>query len=212
MKSYLICGTVFTAVLAGLCMAAAPTPAIVQRAGHWTLDVRYEHPQQLVLPGDPNGQQRFWYMIMTVTNRTGMDVEFYPRCDLMTDTLQIVPAGRGVPPVAFQMIRQRHASRYPLLESLQAVANRVLEGEDNARDIAIIWQDFDPQAANFQVFMSGLSNETAVISHPVATDGNGNPVPVYLRKTLEMNYGLRGDPVLRPSVEVVYRGQNWVMR
>lgn len=212
MKSYLFYGTVFTAVLAGLC-AAAPTPAIVQRAGHWTLDVRYEHPQQIVLPWGPNGrEQRFWYMIMTVTNRTGMDVEFYPRCDLMTDTFQIVPAGRGVPPQAFQMIQQRHASRYPLLESLQSVPNRILEGEDNARDIAIIWQDFDPQAANFQVFVSGLSNETAVIAHPVAKDAGGNPVPVYLRKTLEANYGLRGDPALRSSVEVVYKGQNWVMR
>ena len=211
MKSYLVCGTVLTAILAGLCMAA-PKPAIVQRPGHWTLDVRYEHPQQLVLPWGPTGEQRFWYMIVTVTNRTGMDVEFYPKCDLMTDTFQIVPAGRAVPPMVFDEIRQRHAGRYPLLESLQSVPNRILEGEDNARDIAIIWQDFDPQATSFQVFISGLSNETAVIAHPVARDGNGNPVPVYLRKTLEATYGLRGDPALRSSVEVVYKGQDWVMR
>ena len=152
-----------------VCAWRRPTPAIVQRPGQWTLDVRYEHPQQLVLPWGPGGEQRFWYMIVTVTNRTGMDVEFYPKCDLMTDTFQIVPAGRAVPPVVFEMIQQRHASRYPLLESLQSVPNRVLEGEDNARDIAIIWQDFDPQAASFQVFVSGLSNETAVIAHPVAS-------------------------------------------
>ncbi|HSV99801.1 MAG TPA: hypothetical protein VLI39_06495 [Sedimentisphaerales bacterium] len=212
MKSYLVYGTVLTAFLAGLCVAAAPTPAIVQRAGHWTLDVRYEQPQQIVLPWGPQGEQRFWYTILTVTNRTGMDVEFYPRCDLMTDTLQVVPAGRGVPPVVFQMIQERHASRYPLLESLQNVPNRVLEGEDNARDIAIIWQDFDPQAAGFQVFVGGLSNETAMIPHPVETDADGRPVPIFLRKTLELKYALRGDPSLRSSVEVVYKGQGWVMR
>lgn len=211
MKSYLVYGTVLAAVLAGLCMAA-PTPQIVQRPGHWTLEVRYEQPQQLVLPWGPGGEQRFWYMILTVTNRTGMDVEFYPRCDLMTDTLQVVPAGRGVPPVVFQMIQERHASRYPLLESLQSVPNRVLEGEDNARDIAVIWQDFDPQATSFQVFVGGLSNETAVIAHPVDVDANGKPVPIFLRKTLELNYALRGDPALRSSVEVVYKGQSWVMR
>jgi len=211
MKSYLVYGTVLAAVLTSLCMAA-PTPAIVQRPGYWTLDVRYEQPQQLVLPWGPGGEQRFWYTILTVTNRTGMDVEFYPRCDLMTDTLQIVPAGRGVPPVVFQMIQQRHASRYPLLESLQSVPSRMLEGEDNARDIAVIWQDFDPQATSFQVFIGGLSNETAVIPHPVDVDANGNPVPIYLRKTLELNYALRSDPALRSSVEVVYKGQSWVMR
>lgn len=211
MKSYLLYGTVVTAILAGLC-AAAPTPAIVQRPGHWTLNVRYEHPQQLVLPWGPTGEQRFWYMIVTVTNQTGRDVEFHPQCDLMTDTFQIIPAGRGVPSVVFDMVRQRHTSRYPLLESLQSVPNRVLVGEDNALDIAIIWQDFDPRATSFKVFLGGLSNETAVIPHPVARDGNGNPVPVFLRKTLEKSYGLRGDPALRPSVEVVYRGQDWVMR
>jgi hypothetical protein len=211
MKSYLVFGAVLTAILAGLCMAA-PTPAIVQRPGHWTLDVRYEHPQQLVLPYGPGGEQRFWYMIMTVTNRTGMDVEFYPKCDLMTDTFQIVPAGRAVPAVVFQMIQQRHASRYPLLESLQSAPNRILEGEDNALDIAIVWQDFDAQAASFQVFMGGLSNETAVITHPVVAGQDGKPLPVYLRKTLALSYDLRSDPALRSSVEVIYKDQNWVMR
>jgi hypothetical protein len=211
MKSYLLSGTVITVVLASLCLAA-PKPAVVQRAGHWTMQVRYEHPRQVTLPLGGGGQQQFWYMIVTVTNRTGMDADFYPKCDLMTDTFQIVPAGRGVPPVVFELIKQRHASKYPFLETLQRVSNRILEGEDNAKDIAIIWQDFDPQARGFNVFISGLSNETAVIRHPVALDGNGNPVPVFLRKTLELTYGLRGDPALRSSVEVVYRGQDWVMR
>lgn len=211
MKSYLLYGTLLTAILASLCLAA-PKPAVVQRPGHWTLQVRYEHPQQLVLPWGLAGEQRFWYMIVSVTNRTGTDVDFYPKCDLVTDTFQIVPAGKGVPPVAFEMIKQRHASRYPFLESFQGVSNRILEGEDNAKDIAVIWQDFDPQARSFEVFISGLSNETVVIPHPVATDANGTPVPVYLRKTLDLTYALRGDPALRSSVEVVYKGQSWVMR
>jgi hypothetical protein len=185
---------------------------MVQRAGQWTLDVRCERLQQLVLPWGPGGEQRFWYTIVTVTNRTGMDADFYPKCDLMTDTFQVLPAGKGVPPVVFDMIRQRHASRYPLLESLQRVPNRILEGEDNARDIAVIWKDFDPQATSLRLFIGGLSNETAIVSHPVAVDADGNPVPIYLRKTLEMDYTLRGDPALRSSVEVVYKGQSWVMR
>ncbi|MBP7049794.1 MAG: hypothetical protein KBE65_02155 [Phycisphaerae bacterium] len=211
MKSYLLCGALLTAFLVGLC-TAAPEPAMVQRAGQWTLDVRCERLQQLVLPWGPGGEQRFWYTIITVTNRTGMDADFYPKCDLMTDTFQVLPAGKGVPPVVFDMIRQRHASQYPLLESLQRVPNRILEGEDNARDIAVIWKDFDPQATSLRLFIGGLSNETAVVSHPVAVDADGNPVPIYLRKTLEMDYTLRGDPALRSSVEVVYKGQSWVMR
>ena len=210
MKRYLLYGTIL-ATVTGLSMAA-PKPAVVQRPGQWTLEAKYEHPQQLVLPWGPNGESRFWYMILTVTNRTGQDVEFYPRCDLMTDTFEIVPAGKGVPPVVFEQIRQRHQSQYPFLESLQNVSNRLLEGEDNAKDIAVIWQDFDPQATAFQVFIGGLSNETAVINHPVAVDQTGRPVPVYLRKTLELTYAFRGDPAIRPLVEVVYKDHGWVMR
>ena len=211
MKRHCIYGTLLAAVLASLSLAA-PKPAIVQRPGQWTLEIRYEHPQQIVLPGGPNGESRFWYMILTVTNRTGQDVEFYPKCDLMTETFQVVPAGRGVPPVVFERIRQRHQGVYPFLESAQTVNSRLLEGEDNAKDIAVVWQDFDPQATSFQVFISGLSNETAVVSHPVAVDNTGRPIPVYLRKTLELAYGLRGDPTLRPSAEVVYKDFDWVMR
>jgi hypothetical protein len=91
-----------------------------------------------------------------------------------------VPAGRGVTPAVFAAIKQRHQSQYPFLESLQAVGNRILQGEDNAKDIAIIWSDFDTQALGFKVFMTGLSNETAVVPHPVAVDAaSGRPVPVY---------------------------------
>jgi hypothetical protein len=212
MKKHLLYGTLLAAVVAGFCVAA-PQPAIVQRAGQWTLEIRYEHPQQMVMPWGLNGESRFWYMIVTVTNRTGRDVDFYPKCDLLTDTFQLVPAGRGVTPAVFEAVKQRHQAQYPFLESLQAVGNRILEGEDNAKDIAIIWQDFDVQALGFKVFISGLSNETAVVPNPVMVDkATGRPVPVYLRKTLELTYALRGDPALRSLVEVVYKGQDWVMR
>lgn len=212
MKRYVLYGTVLASVVTGLCLAA-PRPAIVQRPGQWTMEVKYEQPQQMVMPWGPGGESRFWYMIVTVTNRTGQDADFYPKCDLLTDTFQVVPAGRGVPPAVFQAIKERHQGKYPFLESLQTVGNRVLEGEDNAKDIAIIWQDFDTQALGFKIFITGLSNETAVIPHPVAVDAaTRRPVPVYLRKTLELSYGLRGDPALRSSVEVVPKDHGWVMR
>jgi hypothetical protein len=212
MKKDLLYGTLLAVVVAGFCMAA-PQPAIVQQAGQWTLEIRYEQPQQMVMPWGLNGESRFWYMIVTVTNRTGHDVDFYPKCDLLTDTFQLVPAGQGVTPAVFEAIKQRHQAQYPFLESLQTVGNRILEGEDNAKDIAIIWQDFDVRALGFKVFISGLSNETAVVPNPVVVDkATGRPVPVYLRKTLQLTYALRGDPALRSSVEVVYKGQDWVMR
>jgi hypothetical protein len=210
MSKCLFYGT-FLVVAANVCLAA-PEPAVVQRPGQWTVEVKFEQPQQLVLSGGGSGPVRFWYMILTVTNRTGQDVEFYPRCELMSDTFQIVPSGVGVPPIAFEQIKQRHQGRYPFLEAMSKVENRILQGEDNAKDIAVIWRDFDSQATAFKVFISGLSNETAAIDHPVAVDDTGQPAKVFLRKTLQLDYAFRGDPAMRDAAEVVYKGKSWVMR
>ena len=192
---------------------AAPEPAILQGPGLWTLDVTFEHPQQMLLQSGLQGKlRRFWYIIITLTNKTNNDVDFYPKCELMTDTFQIIPAGRNVPPVVFAQIKRRHQSKYPFLEPLEKAGNKILQGEDNAKDIAIIWPDFDLQARNIKIFIAGLSNETAVIDHPIAKDKVGEAVKVYLRKTLEISYSLRGDPALRSDIAIVYKGKRWVMR
>jgi hypothetical protein len=192
---------------------AAPEPAIVPNPGDWTVDVTFSQPQQIVLqPSAPGVPQRFWYIIVTLVNNTNHDVDFFPQCDLMTNTFQIIPAGVDVPPAVFELIKTRYQSRYPFLESLQTTDSRILQGEDNAKDIAIIWPDFDVRATSFKIFISGLSSETVAVDHPVQRDENGRPVQVYLRKTLELSYNLRGDTKLRSDLGVEYKGKRWIMR
>jgi hypothetical protein len=199
-------------VIACVCLAA-PEPAIVPGPSQWTIDTVFTHPQQIVLQtGGPDRLMRFWYTIITLTNNTNHDVEFYPKCDLMTDTFRITPAGKGVSPAVFGYIKKRHQSRYPFLEPLEGADNKLLQGEDNTKDVVIIWPDFDVQAKNVRIFITGLSNETAAIDHPVAKDKTGRPLKVFLRKTLELNYAFRGDPSLRFDAELAYRGKRWIMR
>jgi len=201
-----------SALMACVCLAA-PEPAIVPAPGQWTVDVKFSHPQQIILPGGTsNTPKRFWYTIITLTNNTGNDVGFYPKCELMTDTFQITPAGKFVTPVVFQLINRRHKSRYSFLEPLSKADNRILQGEDNTKDIAIIWPDFDVQAKNIKLFIAGLSNETAAVDHPMAKDLNGKPLKVFLRKTLELNYAFKGDPSIRADASLTYKGKRWIMR
>jgi len=212
MKS-LVYGTFPIWVIMASVWLAAPEPAIVQGPGLWTLDVTFEHPQQMVLQSGTQGKlRRFWYTLITLTNKTNDDVDFYPKCELMTDTFQIIPAGRNVSPVVFEQIKRRHQNKYPFLEPLEKAGNRILQGEDNTKDIAIIWPDFDVQAESIQIFMTGLSNETVAIAHPVKKDQTGRPVMVFLRKTLELSYSLRGDPALRSDVGIAYKDKRWIMR
>ncbi len=212
MKSLVYKTFMVLAAMACVCLAA-PEPALVPGSGEWTVDVEFEHPQQILSQLSADGvPKRFWYTILTLTNKTNQDVDFFPKCELMTDTFQIISAGNSVSPVVFEQIRLRHRNKYPFLEPLEKTGNRLLQGEDNTKDIAIIWRDFDARAKNIKIFITGLSNETVVIDHPVAKDDAGNPVRVYLRKTLELSYNLRGDPALRSDASIVYKGKRWIMR
>jgi len=188
--------------------SAAPEPAVAPGPGIWTVNVVFEHPRQIIIPAVGNGKPRvFWYTILTLTNKARIDVDFYPKCDLMTDSFQIIAAGQKTPPAVFERIKKRHQSKYPFLESLEKTDPRILQGADNAKDIAIIWPDFDRTANSFKLFISGLSNETAVVKHPIIKDKN-----IYLRKTLELDYILKSDPALRTSLKLNYKGKHWVMR
>jgi|SRR4030042_1576753 hypothetical protein len=208
----IIYGTfVFLMAIAFMCLAA-PEPAVVPGPRDWTIEVTFEHPQQIMVQMEKGGQKRFWYTIVTLTNKSGQDVDFYPICDLMTDTFNIIPANKSTPAGVFEQIKRRHQRKYPFLEALDKAGNKMLEGEDNAKDIAIIWPDFDEQVKNMKFFITGLSNETAVIDHPIAKNAAGEPVKVYLRKTLEISYSISGDAALRSYAKLTYNGKRWIMR
>jgi hypothetical protein len=212
MKRFFYGIMVIWAIIACVCLAA-PEPAIVPAPGQWTLDMEFTHPQQITLSrGSDKMPAQFWYMIITLTNNTGDDVDFYPKCDLMTDSFQIIPAGKFVSSMLFNQIKSRHKSKYPFLEPLDNAGTKILQGEDNTKDIAVIWPDFDPQAKSLQLFITGLSNETVAVDHPVLKDQMGEPVKVFLRKTLELSYTLRGDQALRTNSSFAYQGKRWVMR
>jgi len=212
MRSFIGLSMAVVAIAIGVCRAA-PEPAIVPRPGQWTVDVTFTHPQQIMLrTGADSRPRRFWYALLTITNKTGRDVDFYPKCELMTDTFEIIPAGKSVTPMVFEQIKIRHQSMYQFLEALEKVGNKILQGEDNTKDIAIIWPDFDGKAKSIKLFITGLSNETAVVEHPVAKDKDGKPAQVYLRKTLELNYSVKGDPAVRSNTDLAYKDKRWVMR
>ena len=151
-------------------------------------------------------------MIITLTNNSGQDVDFYPKCDFVTDTFQITPAGQNVGTVVFERIKERHKSRYPFLELLGMSDKKILQGEDNTRDIAIIWPDFDHEAKDVSIFITGLSNETAEVEYPAKDKQNEVSRTIYLRKTLQIQYSIRGNPASSTGAALEYKDKSWVMR
>jgi len=124
MKGFIYGTLAVWVVMACVCLAA-PEPAIVPGPRDWTVDVIFEHPQQIILHlSGEDEPRRFWYVIITLTNKTNRDVDFYPKCELMTDTFQITPAGKDTPEVVFEHIKRRHQVRYPFLKLWKGVTIR----------------------------------------------------------------------------------------
>ncbi|MBN1456874.1 MAG: hypothetical protein JW912_03375 [Sedimentisphaerales bacterium] len=212
MRKSIFCFLVVLVAGTNVCWAY-PEPAIVQKTSEWTLDVVFDQPQQISVRTSPNGKpQRFWYIILTLTNNSRLDADFYPSCELITDTFKVVPSGVEPQQLVFNKIKQKHQGKYPFLEPIQFTANRILQGQDNAVDVAIIWSDFDSKAKSIDLFIAGLSNETTVIDHPSETDENGNPKKIYLRKTLKLEFAIGGDEKLRSYARLASKSKSWVMR
>ena len=206
-----IISAIIISVFAAAMAIAAPQPAVVQKPGDWTLEVKYEQPLQIVLQ-DKNSQQRYWYVILNLTNKTGKDVDFYPQFELVTDTLKVTPAIKGTSSVLFDKIKERHKNKYPFLQLPENTTNKMLQGEDNSLDIAVIFPDFDPDAKLVNIFISGLSNETVAVDNPNVKDKDGNPVKIYLRKTLQLTFSISGDPKFRSDEKLKFVSKSWVMR
>ena len=214
MKRQIVMLLILTVGVSMAAFAAFPKPAVVQKTTEWTLTVQYETPLQITLrlPGR-QGPERFWYLILSLTNDSGHeDVPIVPACELATDNFEIIAAGIGVPNGVFEAVKLKHQGSYPFLESLDFADNRFRRGPDNARDVVIIWKDFNPKAKEVSFFVGGLSNETAAIFHPAKIDADGNPVKVFLQKTLQLRYSVGADPTLRDRATLELIAKDWVMR
>ncbi len=212
-----VLGLLAVAVLRPLPAAPQPNEARVV----WEIDIDYKTPQPIMVkvPGEPK-PQLFWYFPFTVTNRSGKDRLFAPEIVLYTNTGQMLRAGQGVNTIVYKTIKKLHNT--PLLYDMVGITGKLLQGEDNARDGVAIFRDFDPKAASFEIFLGGLSGETAITHLPrpimVKEIGSGGKQimvkkdKIVLVKTLRLQYtvGTEARDRLNSKVRLLRKG--WVMR
>jgi hypothetical protein len=190
-----------------------PDPA----SPHWQLDFRFHDPQRIAvqMPGEAE-PTTFWYLLFTVTNDTGEDVQFYPSFRLVTDTLESVEGGAEVIPAVYDAIAARHKKDDPFFAPPAKTTGPLLQGADNARTSAAVFRPFDPKANAMTVFVSGLSGEVARVTNPSfdssAPESEANERFFILRKTLAISYDLPGDEETRAHAKPMRRDREWVMR
>jgi hypothetical protein len=186
---------------------------------HWTLDITYDAPQPILVPGLKGEKDVYWYVIYTITNNTKADREYVPSFTLFTDTGVVSKA--GVYPTAFDLIKAERSTKYKFLENVAQMtavaANKVKMGADNARTGVAIFPPLDRATQKFTLFIGGLSGE--YIERPDRSTKKVEPTHLQegekltrLFKTLVLDYNFPGDKWWRNLDTPIFVSKKWTWR
>lgn len=129
------------------------------------------------------GVQTFWYMLYTVTNQTGEDVDFNPEVVRVSEideasspaqpsaagsgpALLVEEAVVGVHPKVFEAIKKLYAKTQPFLISPVEAIGKLRQGADNALTSVVVFPALDPRVSKFTIYFSGLSGERITMPNP----------------------------------------------
>lgn len=195
-------------------LMAAPQPSFAPVT--WELKFEFHDPKRITVSLPGQNTQTYWYMLYTVSNESGEDVQFFPSFNLVTDGLDVIEAGDGVSPRVIDQIHDRHEKLYPFFSEPLAVTGPLLQGADNGRTSVAVFRDFDPNTDRFTVFVSGLSGEIARVRNPAfdpnEPESEENQRFFALRKTLAIEYHFPGDQSTRSKADATRVSRSWVMR
>ncbi len=177
----------------------------------WEFDFRHKPVKRIVVDVPGGAPQAFWYMTYSVTNKTDQARTFLPVFEMLTEDGKVIRSDRNLPYKVFTEIKAREKNRF--LEHFTQIGGEVRIGEDEARDGVAIWKEPSPEMGTFSIFLTGLSGEIARLKDAEGKDLKGaDGQSIILRKTLQMNYFVRGDEVYPGQDEVNTRPEAWVMR
>src|SRR5437016_1944351 len=147
---------------------AYPKPSVYPVA--WELKFEHSLPKRIVMQTDgSNVPQAFWYMTYTVTNETGQEQLFLPHFELVTKEGRIVRSDKSIPKSVFDRVKQLEGNRF--LTNAALIGGQLRLGPDEAKDGVAIWQEPDADMGNFQVYISGISGESAKVKGADGKDG-----------------------------------------
>jgi hypothetical protein len=177
------------------------------KQGIWVLDFAFK-PMRIIdvnIPG--KGRRKVHYLYYQVINRTGEPRFFVPEFTLITDTGKKIED--TVIPQVVDLIQAREDPTIKLLGGVNImgyIPPSTKEGIDDAVFGVAVWDNVDPHADKFSVYVRGLSDGNQQVSGP-----DGKMITKY--KTLRIDFIRRGDQfdlnqreiqLLDPPYEWVY--------
>jgi hypothetical protein len=188
-------------------------PAFHLRADHpvpsdypksWELKFEHGLPKRIAVqvPGFAV-PQAYWYMTYTVTNNSDKERMFFPNVELLCRDGKIIRSDKNIPAAVIDTIRKKEGNKN--LATSTQLAGEIQLGEDQAKDGVAIWPEPMAEMGSFSIFVAGLSGEESVLK-------NDKGETTHLRKTLQLNFLIRGDDVYPGEDEVNDDAEEWIMR
>jgi hypothetical protein len=211
--------SLFAVAFAATAQAAPDFPKPSPYPISWELKFTHGMPKRIVVsvPTSPS-PLAYWYMTYTVTNDGDREQNFLPQFEMLTDNGHVIRSDVNIPQRVFDAIKNAEHDKY--LESMSSVTGQIRLGEAEARDSVAIWPESLPRMGHFSIFITGLSGEAVMLKLvngdyqkvDQADDMKNLKDLVILRKTLQLNFFIRGDEVYPGEDEVNQKDEEWIMR
>lgn len=186
--------------LAQSALAEYPKPSLYPVS--WELEFSYRLPRRIVVQLPDRPATAYWYLPYTVVNRSDDERMFMPIFELVTEDGKVIRSDNNVPRRVFDQIKSREKNQF--MEHPIGVSGTIRLGEAQARDSVAIWEEPMPEMGRFSIYVGGLSGESTTV-------GAGEQ-KVILRKSLQLNYLIRGDEIYPGEDQINENPKQWVMR
>lgn len=176
----------------------------------WVLDYAFKPVRIITVEIPGKGRRQLHYMYYQVINKTGKPRMLVPQFTLVTDTGKRYED--TVNPQAVKVIQAREDPSIPVLGAVDVmgmVPVSTKQGVDDAVFGVAVWENVDPSADKFSVFVRGLSDGYQVVPPPEGSTAK----PTSKFKTLRIDFLRRGDQfdlkereiqLLDPAYEWIY--------
>lgn len=164
----------------------------------WVLDFRFKDPRLVTVDIPGRGRKVVWYLWYQVVNNTGLPRTFIPDFELVTHDKPASYHDQVLPKVQEAIRRIEDPTQHLDIKNSVTIASEPIPtSKPDAYPRAITgvatWDDVDPDANRYSIFVSGLSNGWS-------EDDN----KVIRRKTLQLNFRRVGDRYYMDSREIKF--------
>lgn len=187
----------------------------------WVLDFKFKDPRLVKVDIPGRGQKVCWYLWYQVINNTDKPRRFVPDFEIRTTDTNTVHKDQILPKVQKAVIRLEDPTAdpddsdsgfYKIKNSVTIAKDEIPPSQPGVPPKTVtgvaIWDDVDPDANRFSIFITGLSNGWAV-TDPIPPDIE----PVVRRKTLQVNFKRLGDKFNQKSGEIQFiPPASWIYR